>query len=232
MGAKNNYMFMQHYPKNDRRIYLIIFVLMNVIMTSATVLSAKEGIQSIADVTEYFYRSCPDRDSKCIKKESNKMWVDPESAIYIIKYLANDDRAFIDEYFISRYTHEDDGNVKVFLLNILAERNRVANLPFIIDRLMDSTRIGREGDRPNILALRYLQKKILVEYDCDDKRMGNDIYYMKRIRNIYNSWYGDAAKIGVEYKKDFQVFETSNDLGKNMESHLKWTIECRAKTYK
>jgi len=131
-----------------------------------------------------------------------------------------------------RYERERDGNVKIVLLSKLMDRNKATNLKFIIDRLREFSRVGKEGDRPGLLALRYLQHKVLLEYSCDDKRFPHDREYRNWVTGLYLKWYKKMAGGGIEYKSALGFFITPGDKANDAESHLDWASACREETYR
>jgi hypothetical protein len=206
---------------------------LNIALLIAAVAAAQpKELKSVAAVGSILSDACPAADQSCIIAKCDQLWIDPESALWIVTYLAADNRSFVDEYLKLRYKHERDGNVKIVLLSKLMDRNKVPNLPFIIDRLREFLRVGKEGDRPGLLALRYLQHKVLLEYDCDDRKFPRDRGYRNWVSGLYLKWYERTAGDGIDYKPTVGVFVAPGDNLDNAEAHLSWASGCRAETYR
>jgi hypothetical protein len=102
-------------------------------MICGGVAACAEGLpqlRSAEEVRENLSQACPGGTPDCITAQSNKLWGDPENALWIITYLSQDNRAFVDIYLRAKYGREVNGDIKVFLLGRLMMRNSVDNLPF------------------------------------------------------------------------------------------------------
>jgi hypothetical protein len=203
------------------------------VLLGATLLIAQpNGLKSADEVRSRLSSACPTSDRNCITAECDRLWTDPESALWIITHLAADSDPFVDGYFKRRYVRERNGDVRIGLLGRLLLRNKVANLPFIVARLREVSRLGKEGDRPGLMALRYLQNNILLEYRCDDKRFPRDRGYRKWITGLYWKWYRSTAQDPVEYDQTLGAFVNAGERRDNIDSHIEWASGCLAETYR